>query len=295
MDEADLVLVGPLPPPPGGMANQTRLLAERLEAEGLRVLCVRSNAPYRPAWAGRVRGLRALVRLLPYLAALWRAAGRAPVMHLMANSGWSWHLVAAPALWIARWRRCGVVLNYRGGEAGPFFARQWRWVRPSLEKADAVAVPSPFLARLFAGYGVRAAIVPNIVEPSTPRAPARDGAAFRILVARNLEAIYDVATALRGFARLAAEVAGAELFVAGQGPERPALEAMVHDLGLEGRVRFLGALPHAELLEWMAGADLLLNTSRVDNSPNALLEACALGVPVLSTAAGGIPDLVEDG
>ncbi|HET9645641.1 MAG TPA: glycosyltransferase, partial [Burkholderiaceae bacterium] len=112
-----IALVGPLPPPGGGMANQTRQLAELLEREGASVLLVQTNAPYRPAIVGRVPVIRAAFRLLPYIASLWRAAGRSDVLHVMANSGWSWHLFAAPAIWIARLRGIPAVVNYRGGEA----------------------------------------------------------------------------------------------------------------------------------------------------------------------------------
>ncbi|RMG30836.1 MAG: glycosyltransferase [Gammaproteobacteria bacterium] len=276
------------------MANQTQALCRHLEAEGLRVAVVRTNAPYRPAWIAGWRGVRALARLLPYLVRLWEAAGRAPVMHVMANSGWSWHLMAAPAVWIGSLRGCSVVVNYRGGQAAEFFARQWRWVRPTLARARALAVPSSFLQRVFRQYGREAEILPNLIEPGVERC-APEGGRFLVLVARNLEPIYDVATALEGFARFAARVPEARLAIAGQGPEAGRLRALARRLGIAERVDFLGALPHAELLRHLARADVLLNTSRVDNSPNALLEACALGVPVASTAAGGIPDIVEDG
>ena len=91
-------IVGPLPPPSGGMANQCEQLVRLLGGEGVQVELVRNNAPYRPAWISHVPVLRALFRLLPYLLALWRACGRAQVVHVFANSGWAWHLFAAPAL-----------------------------------------------------------------------------------------------------------------------------------------------------------------------------------------------------
>ena len=84
---------------------------------------VRVNAPYRPHWAGSLRGARALFRLIPYLLKLWAAGGRVQLFHVMANSGWSWHLWAAPAIWIAKLRRVAVVVNYRGGQAQEFFER----------------------------------------------------------------------------------------------------------------------------------------------------------------------------
>ncbi|MFN4116589.1 MAG: capsular biosynthesis protein, partial [Inhella sp.] len=122
-----LLLVGPVPPPAGGMAMQTAQLQRLLREGGADVELVATNAAYRPAWLGRVRGLRALARLLPYVADLWRACGRAQLMHLMANSGWSWHLFAMPAIAMARLRGLPVLVNYRGGEAESFL-RRWRHV-----------------------------------------------------------------------------------------------------------------------------------------------------------------------
>ena len=107
-------LVGPLPPPSGGMANQTRQLARLLEESGLSVELVQVNVPYHPRWVEHLRGIRAAFRLVPYLANLWRAAGRVDLFHIMANSGWAWHLFAAPAIWIAHLRGIPAIVNYRG-------------------------------------------------------------------------------------------------------------------------------------------------------------------------------------
>ncbi len=86
------------------MANQCEQLVRLLRAEGVEVELVR-NAPYWPAWVGRVPVLRALFRLLPYLVRACGALPDAPrSCTCLANSGWAWHLFAAPALWIGR---CG--------------------------------------------------------------------------------------------------------------------------------------------------------------------------------------------
>lgn len=99
-----LCVVGPLPPPSGGMANQCIQLVHLLQSEGLAVELVQSNAPLHPAWLERIPVLRAMVRSLPYVVRLWRACGRADVVHVLANSGWAWHLFAAPAIAIAKLR-----------------------------------------------------------------------------------------------------------------------------------------------------------------------------------------------
>lgn len=292
-----ICIVGPLPPPSGGMANQCEQLLRLLRADGLDVELVRTNAPYRPAWAGRIPMLRAVVRLLPYLTQLWQAIGRAQVMHLFANSGWAWHLFCAPVLWIARWRGAAVIVNYRGGAAGEFFASAPRHVLSGLHGAALRVVPSSFLQRVFGEHGLQADVIPNVIDLSRFRRVARRdfGAAPHLLVARNLEPIYGIDTALRAFAQLRQRFAQATLTVAGSGPELPRLQQQAHALDLGDAVDFCGRVDNADMPALYARADCVLNASRVDNMPISLLEALASGVPVVSTAAGGIPDMVEHG
>ncbi len=290
-----LTLVGPLPPPSGGMANQTRQLAKLLAADGVDVRVVQTNAPYAPSWIGRVPFVRAAFRLLPYLFRLWRDVRGADVAHVMANSGWAWHLFAAPAIWIARLRGVPAVVNYRGGDAEAFFARQLRWIVLSLRHADRVIVPSGFLRAVFERHGVSATIVPNVVDLGAFRPATEPPRTPQLAVTRNLEAIYDIATAIRAFAEVVRAHPEAHLTIAGSGPERAALERMADELGVRVSVRFTGRLDNAELPELYRASTLMLNPARIDNMPNALLEAMASGVPIVSTNVGGIPFMVEDG
>jgi glycosyltransferase involved in cell wall biosynthesis len=278
------------------MANQCRQLANLLAADGVEAEVVRNNAPYRPAWVARVRGLRALFRLIPYLLCLWQVAGRVDVIHLFANSGWAWHLLAAPAVWIGRLRGCAVIVNYRGGHADSFLAKSASRVLPTLRAASALVVPSAFLEGVFTRYGVRADIVPNIIDVNRfrPRSPVESDAPV-ILVARNLEPIYDIPTALRAFACVRREVPGARLVIAGSGPERARLVALAEELGVAAQVEFAGRVDNSEMPALYARADLALNSSTVDNMPISLLEAYACGVPVVSTDVGGVPSYSVDG
>jgi len=290
-----IALIGPLPPPPGGMANQTRQLARLLQESGASVEIVRSNMPYWPAWIARARGIRAVFRLAPFVARLWRVTGRVDVLHVMANSGWAWHLFAAPAVWIARWRGRPVVVNYRGGEAEAFMARQARWVMPTLARASLVIVPSGFLAAVFRKHGVEAEIVQNVIDLSRFRPAEHSPSALHLIITRNLEDIYDIATALRAFASVKRVHGAARLTIAGSGPARAELERLALELGVERDVTFTGRIDNEQIADLYRSASVLVNPTRVDNMPISLLEAMASGLPIVSTDAGGIPFLVEDG
>lgn len=286
-----LALVGPLPPPAGGMANQCRQLAELLAAEGVVVTLIQTNRAYRPAWVGKVRGLRAACRLLPYLVRLWRALGRSDVVHVLANSGLAWHLFAAPAVVLARLRRVPVIVNYRGGGAEGFFARAPAWVKRTLALADALVVPSGYLEAVFRRLGFQPKVVPNIVDLARfrPREKPRYFGSPHFIVTRNLEPIYDIPTALRAFALVCARFPATRLTVAGSGPEAARLAALAAELGVAERVAFTGRIDNRDIHALYTTADVVLNPSTVDNMPISVLEAFASGVPVVSTDVGGIP------
>ena len=292
-----IALVGPLPPPSGGMANQCEQLLRLLRAEGVSVELVRTNAPYRPAWIGRVPVLRAGARLLPFLVELWRSIGRAEVVHVFANSGWAWHLLALPAVVMARLRGTAVIVNYRGGLADEFLSTGPHHVKAWLARATLRVTPSAFLLRVFARHGLDAEVIPNIIDLSrfsTPLNPARRDAPH-LIVTRNLEPIYDIPTALRAFAQVRLRYPAARLTVAGSGPQRAALLQLAAELGLAEAVHFSGRIDNARIGALYASADCLLNPTTADNMPISILEALASGVPVVSTNAGGIPDLVQHG
>jgi glycosyltransferase involved in cell wall biosynthesis len=81
----------------------------------------------------------------------------------------------------------------------------------------------------------------------------------------------------------------------GDGPERPALEALSRQLGIEDAIRFAGAQAHGETLAQVAEADIFVLASFAEGLPVALMEAMALGVPCISTMIAAIPELIHNG
>jgi teichuronic acid biosynthesis glycosyltransferase TuaC len=87
---------------------------------------------------------------------------------------------------------------------------------------------------------------------------------------------------------------GYSLLIAGEGPERAALAEFARRLGLDARVRFLGAVPHENLAAIYSAADALALASSREGWPNVLLESLACGTPVVASRAWGNPEIVAD-
>jgi glycosyltransferase involved in cell wall biosynthesis len=113
-------------------------------------------------------------------------------------------------------------------------------------------------------------------------------------------------TPQKGHARLidAIRLAGraVTLEIVGDGPLRGQLEAVAHDPRLDGRVRFLGGLPHTDLLQrlrrgdWDAFVHASPSGPGLDEGiPVALMEAMAAGVPTIASRSGGVPELLGNG
>jgi colanic acid/amylovoran biosynthesis glycosyltransferase len=100
---------------------------------------------------------------------------------------------------------------------------------------------------------------------------------------------------IRTFADLAARHEGMQLRLVGDGPERGELERLVEQLRLGERLSFSGRLPEADTLAEIARSDILVLPSFMEGLPIVLMEAMALGVPVVASRVAGIPELVEDG
>lgn len=113
-----------------------------------------------------------------------------------------------------------------------------------------------------------------------------------IIHASNFRRIKRVEDVVRIFAKVHKEVPSKLLFV-GDGPERPAAESLSRDLHICDDIRFVGKQEQME--EILAIGDLFLLTSDYESFGLAALEAMAAGVPVISTNAGGLPEINEHG
>ncbi len=140
----------------------------------------------------------------------------------------------------------------------------------------------------------RIAVVPNGVDTDYFQpGPAPGSMGPLVLYIGRLVEEKDPLNLLEGF-RLASErLPEARFEIVGNGPLRPALEAQIKRYSLQSRVRLLPG--SADVRRHMERASLFVLASTQEASPNVIIEAMAMGLPIVATRVGGIPELVEDG
>ncbi len=217
------------------------------------------------------------------------------VMLLQIFSGPSF-VVEDVASWLAQRLGKSLIMVMRGGGMPEFIQRFPRWSQRVLSRADLRIAPSPFLARVLNGHGLHTDVIPNVIDLSAYRYRHRPHAAPRLLWMRSFHHAYNPQLAVRSFARVRARFPEATLVMAGPDHgEEAAVRTQVASLGLSGAVRFAGFLDMAGKMREGAAADVFINTNRIDNMPVSVVEACALGLPVVATGVGGLPDLLRNG
>ncbi len=172
--------------------------------------------------------------------------------------------------------------------------------RFGIERSDGVTAVSEFLRRMTVDeFQVKKPIevIPNFVDlDSYPERP-RDRSAFAapgqkvLLHVSNLRPVKRVLDVVRIFERVSREV-DALLLMVGEGPERSSAQALGRRLGLQDRIRFLGARGQG-IEEITAMADVVLLPSELESFGLSALEAMACAVPVVGSDAGGLPEVVK--
>jgi glycosyltransferase involved in cell wall biosynthesis len=313
-----LVVSGIWPPDVGGPASHAPDVAAflRSRGHGVEVVVTASAAPAPEAYP--VRWIRrslpkGAIHVRTGLEVARRAAGadvvyttgmfgRSALGARLARRPYVIKLTADPAF--ERARRRGIVDGdvdefQRDGSGAA--VRLLRLARDlELKRAAHVFTPSAYLRELTLSWGVdpgRVSVLPN-PAPLLPVLRARDELRHSFGVTGPTLAFAGRLTAqksLRVALEAVAAVDGVTLLIAGEGDQRSTLEHDVAELGLAKRVRFLGALPRERVVELFAAADASILSSTWENFPHTVVEALAVGTPVIATATGGVGEVVRDG
>lgn len=305
------------PPDPGGPASHAPALADFLTGRGhtVEVVTTAASPPAPRAYPVRwvSRRLPAGVRHVRCVRLVRGSAGRSDVVYvtsMVRRSALGATLARRPLVVklvsdevFERARREG---RFQGtldefqavGGARNGFLRATR--NAALRRAAHVLCPSAYLRAISLRWGLephRVSVLPNPAPP-LPRLPSReearreldlDGAVLAFAGRLGPQKSLDLAL------RALADMPEVTLVVAGDGPERDALERRARELGVAPRVRFLGPLPREGVLFLFRAADASLLPSAWENFPHTVVESLAVGTPVIATAVGGVPEVVRDG
>jgi len=253
-----------------------------------------SNRPnLRPLWSllENLRYLRTVLRLPLYLSNLLRATRQADIFHVFAASYRSFLLATVPAFAIGRILRKKMVIHYHSGRADDHLRRSVLAQR-ILRSADLVVVPSAFLTEVFRGYDIPSSVIPNLVDPQRFLYRSRASLEPRLLCTRNFERHYGVDVVLRAFSLIQKQYPDSHLSLVGTGTMEHHLREIANDLHLTN-VEFKGAILPSMMPDVYDRHDIFVNGSYADCSPVSILESFCCGLPVVTTAAGGIGTLVS--
>ena len=316
----------------GGLGRQAVLLTERLATLGVSPTAATRRMTGLPArtWSPDVEvvsipagrpdvhnyeraNLRNLTTSLRFTAGLVRLIERRrhqlDVIHV--------HGASLPLIGALPWAKLRglkvigkVAALHQGVEAGDLsghYGPLGKLLARSLDRVDAFVATTAEIEQALVAEGydaARIARITNFVDLDTFRPLAADerAAARRaldlegrtvVLHSGRLTPRKGADHLLRAFAQVADTRPEALLLFLGDGPERADLESLAEALGLAEQVRFVGF--HEDVRRWLAAADLFVLSSLIEGLPNALLEAMAVGLPVLATRIGGSLEAIEDG
>lgn len=267
---------------PGMVTTQGEVLANLLQAQGYNILSVSSER-------NRYRRLLDIVRTLV-------SRGRGIDVQCVQVYGGPSFVVEDIASFIGKRFGHRIILHLHGGAMPEFMARYPNWTRRVLSRADAIITPSTFLSRAVAKQGFKAQVIPNVIDLKDYPHRHRKTISPRLFWMRTFHPIWNPLMAVRALALLKRSFPEATLVMAGEDKgQKEETRQLAATLGVQDSLRFAGFLDMEGKAREGNVADIFINTNRVDNTPVAVLEACALGLPVVSTRVGGIPDLLTDG
>ena len=133
------------------------------------------------------------------------------------------------------------------------------------------------------------------VDPQMYAPRVHNGAGTRVLFVGRLARVKGLPVLLEALSLLKEKRPDLHLTIAGDGPDRAAIEELIRRLGLQSRAGILGYQSEAQVRDLLRQSDVFAMASFAEGVPVVLMEAMASGVPVVAPGIAGIPELVEDG
>lgn len=157
--------------------------------------------------------------------------------------------------------------------------------------------PSAYLQEAFGKAGYPTLLIPNFIPIENYPFQLRRQLRPRILWVRAFDSTYNPLMAVQVLQQITAVYPNVQLCMVGPDKDgsRSVCENLVDELGLANRVHLTGRISKEKWIALSADYDIFINTTNFDNTPVSVIEAMALGLPIISTNVGGIPYLIDDG
>ena len=195
-------------------------------------------------------------------------------------------------------RLCGIrsIFVLHGGNLPDFTKRHTSLVKRILSRADLLVAPSRFLEHELSRHDFNVTVIPNVIDLDNYPYGERQNISPKLFWMRSFHSLYNPQMALEVFGQIRSEYPAATMVMAGtdKGLEDE-IKRNARGLGFGDSIRFPGFLDHEDKIREFAAADVYLNTNRIDNMPISVVEAWAMGVPVVATNVGGLSHLIESG
>ncbi|MEO8429893.1 MAG: glycosyltransferase family 4 protein [Acidobacteriota bacterium] len=241
--------------------------------------------------------IRRFVRLVDMASTAWRQRDRYEVAQVDVFSGAAFFW-AEIVCWVLRRAGKPYILTLHGGNLPRFSQRHARRVRRLLASASAVTVPSRYLLEEMKSYREDLRLLPNGIDLQNYGFRLRERPAPRLVWLRAFHEIYNPSMAPRVLALLRKEFPDVRLAMIGPDKKDGSEEAarrVAAELGVADSIDWSSGVAKDRVPEVLERADIFLNTTNFDNSPVTVIEALACGLCVVSTDAGGMPYLLNDG
>ena len=237
----------------------------------------------------------------------WLAYRKAKQLHKKNNYNMIWAMMANQAGWAAmkfkkKYPRTKYLLTLQEGDSEwDIWIRTW-FMRPIYKaiykKADCIQAISNFLAERAKKLGAKCeiSVVPNGVRVESPKSKVESQDIKRIITVSRLVKKNGIADLIYSIKLLVTDYGlPVTLNIIGNGKLINKLEKLVEDLEIKDKVVFLGEVSNEKVYEYLDQSDIFVRPSLSEGLGNAFLEAMSVGVPVIGTEVGGIPDFLEDG
>lgn len=266
----------------GGAPTSIDVLAPLLRAEGLQIQTASSKK-------------NQLLRLSDMLITLIKNSHWADAVLIDTYSTRNyWYTVIISQL--CRILNLDYVLILHGGDLQKRLKKNPKLSRVLFSHAKMNIAPSRYLYEIFQNAGFsNLKYIPNSIFLKDYLFLARKSLKPKLLWVRAFDEIYNPLLALQVLKELFKEYPEAELCMIGPAKDQSYQQCVQYAEKYKLPVNFRGRLSKAEWIELSKDYDIFLNTTNIDNTPVSVIEAMALGLPVVSTNVGGMPYLLEEG